>query len=466
MTTRGSKSEARAPRAATPAGLDARECALDILLRVEQRGAFADVLLGARLTAFNAADRRLITRMVLGTLAWRGRLDYEIERLAARRLVTLQPAVLAILRLGVFQARFLDRIPVHAAVDTTVELAARRADARNAKGLVNAVMRRASREQVEMPAREPDLAGYLEVTCSHPRWLVERFIEWFGAADAQRLMRANNEAAPNAIRLNLARASREELLARLSADGIEIASCGRAPETLIVGGAPPFDSESYRSGLFHVQSEASQLVIRLLAPEPGATVLDCAAAPGGKATHLAELVGARGRVIALDRNFTGLRHARELAERLGHINVESVNADLTASPPPLRAERFDYVLLDAPCTGLGTLREHPEIRWRLKPAEIDRMASVQLQLLESAATNVRRGGAIVYAVCSVAPPEGRGVVDRFVASHGDFAIDQNPPAREMLGDVLDADGCLTTRPDRGGLDGFFAARLLRARGGC
>jgi 16S rRNA (cytosine967-C5)-methyltransferase len=446
--------------ATPPAGLNARECALEILLRVDRGGAFADVLLGARLPSFTAPDRRLITRMVLGTLAWRGRLDYELERLAARRVPTLQPPVLAILRLGLFQVRFLDRIPEHAAVDTTVELAARRADARNAKGLVNAVMRRATRERIELPPRAADLAAYLAVACSHPRWLVGKFIEWFGIEDAERLMAANNDAAPNAIRLNLARGCRDQLVARLEADGVEIAAHGRAPETLILSGAPPLDSRSYREGLFHAQSEASQLVARLLAPDTGATVADCAAAPGGKATHLAELVGQHGRVIAIDRNFAGLRHAQALAERLGHRNVEFVNADLTASPP-LHAERFDYVLLDAPCTGLGTLREHPEIRWRLKPADIPRMAALQLSLLEGAATLVRPGGALVYAVCSLAPDEGHGVVNRFLTSHRDFAIDRNPPAREIFGDLLDAGGIMTTRPDRGALDGFFAVRLLR-----
>ncbi|MGH7865204.1 MAG: 16S rRNA (cytosine(967)-C(5))-methyltransferase RsmB, partial [Candidatus Binataceae bacterium] len=441
--------------------LDARECALGILLKVEQRAGFADVLLGARLRAFSPPDRRLITRMVLGTLAWRGRLDYEIEHLASRPLALLHPAVLAILRLGLFQARYLDRIPLHAVVDTSDELAGRRADARNAKGLVNAVMRRASREQVDLPPRGADPAAYLTVACSHPRWLVGKFIDWFGESGAEQLMLANNQAAPNAIRLNLTRGSREELLAKLGADGIDVVAHGRAPETVIADAAPPVDSASYRSGLFHLQSEASQLVARLLDPAGGTTVVDCAAAPGGKTTHLAELVGPRGRVVALDRNTARLRHARELVERLAHANIHCVSADLTSSPP-LRAEQFDYVLLDSPCTGLGTLRGHPEIRWRLEPADIGRIAQFQLTLLKSAATLVRPRGAIVYAVCSVAPPEGRGVVDRFLASHRDFAIDRDPPAREMLGDVLDADGCLTTRPDRGGLDGFFAARLLRS----
>jgi len=202
------------------------------------------------------------------------------------------------------------------------------------------------------------------------------------------------------------------------------------------------------------------MVARMLAPRAGATVVDCAAAPGGKATHLAEMVGERGRVIAVDLNFSGLRNARDLARRVRHRNVEYVCADL-AAVPPLAPSSVEYVLLDAPCTGLGTLREHPEIKWRLKPTDPARMAAIQSRMLENAAALVRRGGAIVYSVCSIAPDEGESVIDGFLASHGDFKIDRGMAGRDEFKDVIDARGFMKTRPDVGGLDGFFAARLIR-----
>jgi len=198
----------------------------------------------------------------------------------------------------------------------------------------------------------------------------------------------------------------------------------------------------------------------MLAAPAGATVIDCAAAPGGKATHLAEMVGAQGRVLALDVNAAGLRHARELAARLGHRNVAFVRAD-TAVALPLRPESCDFVLLDAPCTGLGTLREHPEIRWRLKASDLNRMGVLQASMLEHTAALVRAGGVIVYAVCSLAPEEGRDVISRFLARHREFALDPNPPVRVFLPQAFDAEGLMLTRPDRDGLDGFFAARLVR-----
>jgi 16S rRNA (cytosine967-C5)-methyltransferase len=451
-----------APRSTprTDQGLASRIAAAEILYRVDNESAYADVLLGGRLPEFAPADRRLITRLVLGTLAWRGRLDYELAHLTGRKLAGIQPEALAIMRMGLFQIRFLDRIPNHAVVDTAVSMAKRIPRARKAAGFVNAVMRRATREAAPMPARERDELSYLAIVHSHPRWLVERFVEWFGVADAERLMTANNDAAPNTIRLNLARGSRTELIEKLEADGFEIRAPGHAPETIVLNAAPNFESRAYREGLFHAQSEASQLTVRMLAPRAGATVVDCAAAPGGKATHLAEMVGERGRVLAIDVNLGGLRSARGLAHRLRHRNVEFVCADVL-NAVPLAPSSFDFVMLDAPCTGIGTLREHPEIKWRLKPADSTRMAALQSRMLEHAAALVGRGGAIVYSVCSIAPEEGDGVVDRFLATHGDFAIDRSIAAGAVLKDVVDARGFMRTRPDIGGLDGFFAARMIR-----
>jgi 16S rRNA (cytosine967-C5)-methyltransferase len=441
-------------------GLASRMAAVEILYRVDQESGYADVLLGGRLPDFAPADRRLITRLVLGTLAWQGRLDFELAHLTGRKLAGIQPEALAIMRMGLFQLRHLDRIPQHAVVDTAVSIAKRIPKARDASGFVNAVMRRATRETAPLPLREKNEKSYLAIAYSHPRWMVERFVDWFGIENAERLMTANNDAAPNVIRLNLARGSRAEIIEKLTADGFEIGAPGRAPETIVLKSAGRFESVSYRDGLFHAQSEASQMAARMLAVRVDATVVDCAAAPGGKTTHLAEMVGERGRVIAVDLNFNGLRNARDLARRLRHRNIEFLCADLTVAPP-LASSSIEYVLLDAPCTGIGTLREHPEIKWRLKPSDPARMAAMQSRMLENAAALVRSGGAIVYSVCSIAPEEGEGVVDGFLARHEDFAIDSSIVGRDEFRDVIDARGFMKTRPDLGGLDGFFAARLIR-----
>lgn len=443
------------------AGLRARRAAIQILRRVDEDGAFADVLLGHQLDTFALADRRLITRLVLGTLAWQGRLDYELDRFVSRLAADLDPALRAILRLGLFQLRFMDRVPVHAIVDTAVEIAKENPRTRNAGGLVNAVLRRASSSAIELPARAADETGYLAVAWSHPHWMVERFIDWFGIADAERLMAANNEAAPNVIRLNLARGTRAKLLERLRAGGLMPGADSGLPETVCLRSAAGIGIDR-SGGLYYPQSEASQWICHLLAPAPGAIVIDCAAAPGGKAAHLAELIGSGGRVLALDVNFAGLRRARQTADALGHRNLKLACADLTVAIP-LREAQFDFVLLDAPCTGLGTLREHPEIRWRLRPGDPARLAELQTLMLTAAAALLRPGGAMVYSVCSLAPEEGIGVVRNFLALHPGFAIDRAPRVHPAIAPEIREDGTMLTRPDRGGRDGFFAARIIRER---
>ena len=442
------------------AGLQTRRTALEILIKVEREKAFADALLGNRLGDFQPPDRRLVTQLVLGTIAWRGRLDYELSRLSSRELDRLSPKVLAALRMALFQLRILSRIPPHAAVDTAVTLA-REVSGPGAASFVNAILRSALRAPVPLPSCSADEIEYLSLSHSHPRWMVEKFVEWFGPKDAEALLAANNQAAPNVLRLNLARGSAEDLASRVDNDGMRIARCGRFPETRILDGAPSLDSEGYRQGIFHPQAEASQIIARMLGPAPASVLIDCAAAPGGKSTHLAELAGPLSTILALDLNFSGLKNARQIAHRLNHRRVFFARANCAAATP-VRPQSAGYVLLDAPCTGIGTLREHPEIRWRLQPNDFSRMAVLQSRMLENAAELVRPGGAIVYAVCSLAPEEGPRVVQGFLQRHSEFAIDRTPPGADHLEGLLDSEGFLRTRPDRSdGLDGFFAARLVR-----
>src|SRR6266481_4076482 len=227
QTKVGMRSSSRADE-----GLASRLAAVEILYRVDQESGYADVLLGGRLPDFAPADRRLITRLVLGTLAWQGRLDFELAHLTGRKLAGVQPEALAIMRVGLFQLRFLDRIPQHAAVDTAVSIAKRIPKARDASGFINAVMRRATRETAPMPVRERNEKSYLAIAYSHPRWMVERFVDWFGVANAERLMTANNDAAPNVIRLNLARGSRDDRTERRPALRVERVSRRPVPRTI------------------------------------------------------------------------------------------------------------------------------------------------------------------------------------------------------------------------------------------
>jgi 16S rRNA (cytosine967-C5)-methyltransferase len=443
------------PRRGLSRRADPRAVAHDVLVRVETTEAFADVLLASRLTAttLGPADRALATRLVYGTLAWQGRIDQHLRPLLRTALGALDPPVRAALRLGLYQLRFLDRVPAYAAVDASVALV--RGRGAGVAGLVNAVLRRAAREPA--PGLPGDPMERLAVEWSHPRWLVERWAEELGTAELPRLLEANNARGPTVIRANALRTGRDALVATLRAAGIAAAAARWAPDAVVVarGVSRLRALAAWRAGHFGFQGEASQLIAPLLGLEPDARVLDACAAPGGKAAHAAALLGGRGLVLALDRRLAGARRTGEEAVRLGAATVRVLVGD--ARRPPLR-EPLDAVLVDAPCTGLGTLRRHPEVRWRRRPEDIPRLAALQLALLDGVAPLVRPGGVLVYAVCTIARAENEDVVARFRASHPRFVVEPVPAPR----DTVTPAGFLRTLPHPHGLDGFFAARL-RAR---
>jgi len=427
------------------------------MVRVETTDAFADVLLADRLARapLTAADHGLVTRLVYGTLAWQGRLDHHLRTLVRMPLERLEPPVRAALRLGLYQLLFLDRVPAYAAVDASVRIA--RAAGRGAASLVNAVLRRGAERRADLPLPDAtDRIGRLAIEWSHPRWLVERWERELDAAELPALLAANNVRGPLAIRVNALRATREGMLAELDALAMEAAPSTWAGDGLVIarGAARLRDGAAWREGRVAFQSESSQLVTALLAPAPGARVLDACAAPGGKAAHAATIVGPGGLVTALDARPGGARRIRAEAARLGAETVHAITGD-ARRPPFVRP--FDAVLVDAPCTGLGTLRRHPELRWRRQPDNVPRLAALQRDILAGVAPLVCPGGILVYAVCTLTREENEDVVDGFVAAHPGFVVES---ASGLLpSPLVTPRGFLRTLPYPHGLDGFFAARL-------
>jgi 16S rRNA (cytosine967-C5)-methyltransferase len=441
-------------RAGSGGGHDARALAHEVLVRVETTDAFADVLLahrlaGARLTP---VDRGLATELVYGTLTWQGRLDHHLRGLLRQPLEGLEPPVRAALRLGLFQLLFLDRVPAYAAVDASVGLAGRRAS-----GLVNAVLRRAARmgrDGLGLP-EATDPVGRAAVEWSHPGWLVARWMTEFGTSEALRLLEADNRSPRPAIRVNSRHTTRDALRAEIEAAGIRAEPSRFASGALVIreGAGRLRALPAFRRGHFAFQGEASQLVAELVDPTPDAHVLDACAAPGGKTLALAERLGPDGRVVAFDPNGTGLVRLEAEARRLGLRCPYAVRAD-ARRPPTTR--RFDAVLVDAPCSGLGTLRRHPEVKWRRRPEDIPRLAALQRDVLAGVAPLVRAGGILVYAVCTRTKDETTDVVEWLRAAEPRFVVEP------VDGPCIDTDGFLRTSPHRHELDGFFAARL-RAR---
>ena len=447
-----------------PPRTDARRLAWQVLTAVDD-GAFADAALGERLRGVDLAprDRRLATQLVYGTLAWQGLLDCAIAQ-GGRDPHMLDPPLRTILRLALFQLTRLDRVPDFAAVSTAVELS-KEVKRGAASGLVNALLRRFLRDgkRIALPPRQSDPAGYLATAYSHPRWLVERWIDELGAAETEALLAANNTPAPTVLRLTARGGDTAQYTAALAARGINARRADYAPRAVIIEPlGDPRELPGYDEGWVALQGEASQLVVCLLGVPAGARVLDVCAAPGGKALAVAEAVGGRGRVIAIDRHHAGLRRARREAARVAADNLAWVCADAVAAPLAA-AWSADAVLVDAPCSGLGTLRQHPEIRWRRHARDLDDLSSLQQRLLAAAATHVAPAGVLVYATCTISAVENAAVVERFLAAHADFAVDEPRPHLPAAARALvDARGALQTFPHRHGLDGFYAVRLKRS----
>lgn len=441
----------------TPARLEA----FRILFRVERDGAYAAPLLAsARLAELSPEDRRLTHELVLGVLRHRGELDYVVNATTERPAEKLDLSVRIALWLGLYQLRHLERVPEHAAVSESVELL-KNGRSWRAAPLVNAALRKAVRDRTEAPdERVRDPLNRLSIARSHPRWMLERWVAELGETETEALARTNNTHPPAAFRINMLRApSLARVMSELADAGVEVRESSLAPDAYVVerGSIAP-TSRLVQRGWVYFQDEASQLVARLVGARSGERVLDVGAAPGGKSTLLAAQMGNNGLVVAVDLYPARLAMLVETCHRLAARIVQPVAADASVDLPLSTDADFDRVLLDAPCSGTGTLRRNPEIKWRLEPSSIARFAELQGRLLRRAAERVRPGGRLVYSTCSVETDENEAVVEAFLAESSEFTLAETEVAAELRTDR----GFVRTFPHRHGSDGFFAAVLERA----
>ncbi len=358
---------------------------------------------------------------------------------------------------------YLDKIPARAAVDEAVKQAKKSAGrgGRGAGGFVNAVLRNMLREpgKVKFPDPENKPLDYLSLKLSYPPWLVKRWEERFGFDGAMALMEAGNGRPPLVLRANRPRVDRDTLAGLFNKEGLETAPGKYAPDALIVNTHGPVpELPGYDEGLFSVQDEAAQLVSILTDPKPGEFVLDACAAPGGKSAHLFSLSGGLAHIVSMDISLDKIKLLNENSLRMKIGNILPVAAD-AAGPLPFKI-KFDRVLLDAPCTALGIIRRRPEIKYLRKPADIARMARLQLSMLENVSGIVAPGGALVYSVCSTEPEEGEGVVEKFLSLHPEFELDDPLPLLPEAAHGLVNNKFIRTSPHLHGTDGFFMARMV------
>jgi 16S rRNA (cytosine967-C5)-methyltransferase len=419
----------------------ARVCAYTVLRRVFEDGAYADRALHGEAKELDARDRALAMRLVYGTVQRKGTLDYLIEQLADRSPEKLDARLLAALRLGLYELLYLSGAPDHAVVADGVELA--KGGARGGHGLVNAVLRRGVREgPALLDGLSDETPEQAAIKHSHPEWIARMWWEELGPSDARALMAYDNEPGEVALRVNTLLTDAATLAGELP---VATHADPGLPEALVLEG--PFDAHdslAWRAGAFLAQSRAAMYVSRVLDPRPGERVLDLCAAPGGKSTHLAALMRGEGEVVAVERNSRRAGMLTRTAQRLHAGNVRVEVADAATSR--LEGAVFDRVLVDPPCSGLGTLQARADLRWRVTPKDVREMTRTQAAILAAGAAAVRPGGVLVYSTCTISPTENEHQITAFLDAHPDFSGDK----------------FMMTLPHRDHTAGFFIARLLRS----
>ncbi|QJA06288.1 16S rRNA (cytosine(967)-C(5))-methyltransferase RsmB [Thermosulfurimonas marina] len=444
-----------------------RAMALKTLIRWEKGKPLLDEILSEVLVKSvlpDPRDRAFCGELVNGVVRHLYYLDYVLSRFSEEPLERMDPQVRNLLRLSAYQLLFT-RVPARAAVAEAVKLL-KRGRGPWVVSFVNAVLRRIAevRDNPPEPPREMNPVTYLSIRYSYPEWLVERWLSRFGEEETERLLAAGNEKPPLVVRTNTLRVTRQQLLAYLRSEIPEAEPCRYSPEGIILHGfrGPITALRAFRAGWLQVQDEASQLVSYLVSPRPGERVLDACAGVGGKTTHLAQLMRNTGRIYACDLYPWRLERLQENARRLGITNVEVISGDVLESVKALGGNFFDRVLVDAPCTGTGVIRRHPDIKWARKPEDLVTVPQKQLALLEGLAGVLKPGGVLVYATCSLEPEENEEVVARFRERHRGFEIeDPRKVLPEAAAELVDEQGFLHTYPHRHGLDGFFGVRLRK-----
>jgi 16S rRNA (cytosine967-C5)-methyltransferase len=410
-------------------------------------------------------DRAFLTELTYGTLRWRGRLDWVIRHFSSVPVEKIEREILNVLRLGLYQIFFLSRTPPRAAVNESVE-SAKQFRGRGGAGFVNAILRSVLRQKEKIPFPDPadDPALHLSVMESHPLWLVRRWIDEIGIEETEMACVANNQIAPLTLRTNTLKIDREHLIEKLTRQGLNPFPASFSGEGILLKDPPPTSELPFlKEGLYLIQDEASQLIVPILDPRPGERILDACAAPGGKTTHMAQKMENDGEIHALDLNKRKLDLIEEVCFRLGVKMVKGIRGDASRPLPGPEGLRFDRILADVPCSGFGTLRRNPDLRWRKREEDVGRLSGLQASILRNLSGYLKEGGLLVYSTCTVFHEENEDVVEDFLDSHPDFRLEGIEKILPERCHPFIGNGYFKTFPPKDGMDGFFAARLVKKR---
>ncbi|MEZ0482574.1 16S rRNA (cytosine(967)-C(5))-methyltransferase RsmB [Planococcus sp. SSTMD024] len=436
-----------------------RDAALSILYAVENKQAYSNLLLNSTMDSYgiSAKNKGLLTEITYGTLQHQMTLDYYLEPYIKGKL---DPWVRTLLRLSLYQIVYLDRIPFHAVINEAVEIAKRRGHGGIAS-VVNGILRSVQRSGVRSFNEIADPIEKISIETSHPAWMIKRWSEQFGMQKAREMALENNKAPLQTVRVNTVQATPDEVIEMLESEGLSAEPSKIIPECLVVTGGQPVRTQAFEKGFITIQDESSMLPAYALQVEPGMMVLDMCAAPGGKTTHIAEKLKGHGTVLAMDLHAHKVKLIEETAKRLGHQTIETTVGDGRESSGRFGEEKFDRILVDAPCSGLGVIKRKPDIKYTKTPDDFGRLQTIQLALLDEAAKLLKPGGVLVYSTCTVDTEENRGTAEKFMNTHPQM---EQIPAELPAAFKSKGQGFVQVFPQDFGSDGFFIASFRKTDG--
>ncbi len=443
-----------------------RQIAFLALRDISRKGSFTDIALDRVLqtTKLPDVDRRLVTELVYGTVRRERTLDALIDQLGKKKAHQQPPDFRTILHLGLYQLRYHQRIPASAAVNTTVELAKENGFPGLA-GVANGLLRHYERLKLNLPSNEPlqlpiETVERLGILYSFPNWIIQLWIQQLGIEETEALCQWFNQSPTIDLRINPLQISIEDVEIAMQSAGIQVQRIPQLPQALrLTGGSGTIQQlPGFKAGWWTIQDSSAQSVSYLLDPQPDDVIIDACAAPGGKTTHIAEIMGDRGKIFACDKTASRLKKLKENAERLQLKSIEIYTGD--SRNIAQFTNSADKVLLDAPCSGLGTLHRRPDIRWRTTPTTVQELSGLQKELLNQSATWVKPGGILVYATCTLHPQENENVIESFLLNHPNWQIEA-PPSKSSLNGFCTSQGWLKVLPHRHQMDGFFMVRLKK-----
>jgi 16S rRNA (cytosine967-C5)-methyltransferase len=441
-----------------------RHFALDILTQIHQRLNFAAPLLDNYLDTYKLSgtpDGKLLTHLVYGELRLQGHLDWIITNLYRGKFENIDEQIKNVLRLALYQLKFSDRLPDFAVVNEAVKITKNIQPDKS--GLVNALLRNYLRygKNISFPSFEKYPAEHIAMFHSHPLWLVKILITIFGTQETIAFCAANNKMSPLTLRVNTLKISREELKAELQSAGFMLTPTTFSPDGLILvhSNQPIQKTDFFRKGLLRIQDEGSQCISYLVNPHVNESILDVCAGSGGKTTHLAAILKNKGHIVAIDSNPEKISELEKESSRMGITSIKTHQTDLSAGLPDELRGKFDHVLVDAPCSGLGTLRRNPEIKWRITADDIDKFASIQKNILRNASLAVKKCGRLIYCTCSILPQENENIITDFLNLNSSFSLCR-PPA-QINKSMFDSEYFYRTYPHVHNMDGFFGVIFKR-----